>query len=82
MWGWQRFIKLSRIDVIQLGEAFAVCSLPVQRALGLKDDDARVNACDCAFALSHPLGASGRRYALCTMGIGVCQGITLILETV
>lgn len=70
---------------------------PLQRALGLKDDDARVNVCNCAFALSHPLGASGarlfttavnrlhatgRRYALCTMGIGVCQGITLILETV
>jgi acetyl-CoA C-acetyltransferase len=88
---------LDQIDVIELNEAFAAQGLAVLRMLGLKDDDERVNAWGGAIALGHPLGASGARlvttainrlqhtagrYALCTMCIGVGQGIALIIERV
>ena len=93
----QTGLTLDQIDVIELNEAFAAQGLAVLRLLGLKDDDARVNAWGGAIALGHPLGASGARlattainrlhtiggrYALCTMCIGVGQGIALILEKV
>ncbi len=90
-------LTLSQIDVIELNEAFAAQGLAVLRDLGLADDDARVNPNGGAIALGHPLGASGARlattainqlhrtggrYALCTMCIGVGQGIALVLERV
>ncbi len=90
-------LKIDQIDVIELNEAFAAQGLAVLRLLGLKDDDARVNINGGAIALGHPLGASGARlattavnqlhkgggrYALCTMCIGVGQGIAVILERV
>ena len=90
-------LSLNQIDVIELNEAFAAQGLAVLRQLGLADDDARVNAWGGAIALGHPLGASGARlattainrlhttggrYALCTMCIGVGQGIALVLERV
>lgn len=90
-------LKLGQIDVIELNEAFAAQGLAVLRMLGLKDDDARVNINGGAIALGHPLGASGARlvttavnqlhkgggrYALCTMCIGVGQGIAVIVERV
>jgi len=90
-------LKLEQIDVIELNEAFAAQGLAVLRMLGLKDEDPRVNINGGAIALGHPLGASGARlattavnqlhsgggrYALCTMCIGVGQGIALILEKV
>ncbi|MBV8621281.1 MAG: 3-oxoadipyl-CoA thiolase [Curvibacter sp.] len=90
-------LTLEQLDVIELNEAFAAQGLAVLRTLGLKDDDARVNINGGAIALGHPLGASGARlattavnqlhrgggrYALCTMCIGVGQGIALILERV
>jgi len=90
-------LKLDQIDVIELNEAFAAQGLAVLRLLGLKDDDSRVNINGGAIALGHPLGASGARlattainqlhkgggrYALCTMCIGVGQGIAVILERV
>ena len=90
-------LTLDQIDVIELNEAFAAQGLAVLRMLGLKDDDARVNINGGAIALGHPLGASGARlattavnqlhkqggrYALCTMCIGVGQGIAVILERV
>ena len=90
-------LTLDQMDVIELNEAFAAQGLAVLRALGLQDDDARVNAWGGAIALGHPLGASGARlattavnrlhatggrYALCTMCIGVGQGIAVILERV
>ena len=90
-------LKLEQMDVIELNEAFAAQGLAVLRQLGLSDDDARVNAWGGAIALGHPLGASGARlattavnrlhsqggrYALCTMCIGMGQGIALILEKV
>ena len=93
----QTGLSLDQMDVIELNEAFAAQGLAVLRMLGLKDDDARVNAWGGAIALGHPLGASGARlattainrlhttggrYALCTMCIGVGQGIALILERV
>ncbi|GBU15743.1 thiolase [Polaromonas sp.] len=93
----QTGITLAQLDVIELNEAFAAQGLAVLRALGLSDNDARVNAWGGAIALGHPLGASGARlvttavnrlhatggrYALCTMCIGVGQGIALILERV
>ena len=93
----QTGLSLEQIDVIELNEAFAAQGLAVMRMLGLKDDDARVNAWGGAIALGHPLGASGARlattavnrlhatggrYALCTMCIGVGQGIALIVERV
>ena len=93
----QTGLTLAQMDVIELNEAFAAQGLAVMRMLGLKDDDARVNAWGGAIALGHPLGASGARlvttainrlhttggrYALCTMCIGVGQGIALIVERV
>ncbi len=93
----QTGLTLAQMDVIELNEAFAAQGLAVLRMLGLKDDDARVNAWGGAIALGHPLGASGARlvttalnrlhttggrYALCTMCIGVGQGIALIIERV
>jgi acetyl-CoA C-acetyltransferase/acetyl-CoA acyltransferase len=93
----QTGLTLDQIDVIELNEAFAAQGLAVLRMLGLQDDDARVNAWGGAIALGHPLGASGARlvttamnrlrmtggrYALCTMCIGVGQGIALIIERV
>jgi 3-oxoadipyl-CoA thiolase len=90
-------MALSQIDVIELNEAFAAQGLAVLRDLGLADDDPRVNPNGGAIALGHPLGASGARlattavnqlhrsggrYALCTMCIGVGQGIALLLERV
>jgi len=93
----QTGLSLDQIDVIELNEAFAAQGLAVLRMLGLKDDDERVNAWGGAIALGHPLGASGARlattavnrlhatggrYALCTMCIGVGQGIAVILERV
>jgi len=88
-------LTLNQLDVIELNEAFAAQGLAVLRLLGLKDDDERVNAWGGAIALGHPLGASGARlvttavnrlhatggrYALCTMCIGVGQGIAILLE--
>ena len=88
-------LDLELMDVIEINEAFAAQSLAVLRQLGLADDDPRVNAWGGAIALGHPLGASGARlvttavnrlaatggrYALCTMCIGVGQGIALVLE--
>jgi len=93
----QTGLSLDQIDVIELNEAFAAQGLAVLRMLGLKDEDERVNAWGGAIALGHPLGASGARlattavnrlhatggrYALCTMCIGVGQGIAVILERV
>jgi len=90
-------LALAQIDVIELNEAFAAQGLAVLRDLGLADDDARVNPNGGAIALGHPLGASGARlvttavnqlhkgggrYALCTMCIGVGQGIAVIVERV
>ena len=90
-------LTLDQIDVIELNEAFAAQGLAVLRDLGLQDDDPRVNPNGGAIALGHPLGASGARlattavnqlhksggrYALCTMCIGVGQGIAVILERV
>ncbi len=90
-------LSLAQMDVIELNEAFAAQGLAVLRDLGLADDDARVNPNGGAIALGHPLGASGARlattavnqlhrsggrYALCTMCIGVGQGIAVILERV
>lgn len=93
----QTGLTLEQIEVIELNEAFAAQGLAVLRLLGLQDDDPRVNAWGGAIALGHPLGASGARlattavnrlhttggrYALCTMCIGVGQGIALVLERV
>jgi acetyl-CoA acyltransferase len=90
-------LSIQQIDVIELNEAFAAQGLAVLRLLGLPDDDERVNAWGGAIALGHPLGASGARlvttavnrlhatggrYALCTMCIGVGQGIAVVLERV
>ena len=90
-------LKLAQIDIIELNEAFAAQGLAVLRDLGLADDDPRVNAWGGAIALGHPLGASGARlvttavnqlqrgsgrYALCTMCIGVGQGIALVIERI
>jgi len=90
-------LKLADLSVIELNEAFAAQALAVTRDLGLADDAAHVNPNGGAIALGHPLGASGARlattalyqlrrsngrYALCTMCIGVGQGIALIIERV
>ncbi|WP_298437207.1 3-oxoadipyl-CoA thiolase [uncultured Jannaschia sp.] len=88
-------LTIRDMDVIELNEAFAAQALAVTRALGLADDDARVNAHGGAIALGHPLGMSGARlaltaarhlqridgrYALVTMCVGVGQGAAMILE--
>ena len=93
----QTGLTLAQMDVIELNEAFAAQALACTRDLGLADDDARVNPNGGAIALGHPLGASGARlvttalnqleqnggkYALCSMCIGVGQGIALIIEKV
>jgi len=90
-------LTMDQMDVIELNEAFAAQGLAVLRMLGLRDDDPRVNAWGGAIALGHPLGASGARlattavnqlhasggrYALCTMCIGVGQGVAVVLERV
>jgi len=90
-------LSIAQMDVIELNEAFAAQGLAVLRQLGVQDDDPRVNPNGGAIALGHPLGASGARlattavnqlvksggrYALCTMCIGVGQGIAVILERV
>jgi acetyl-CoA acyltransferase len=90
-------LRLDQLDVIELNEAFASQGLAVLRDLGIADDDPRVNPNGGAIALGHPLGASGARlittavnqlhrtngrYALCTMCIGVGQGIAVIVERV
>ena len=90
-------VSLDEIGVIELNEAFAAQALAVLRALKLSDDDPRVNPNGGAIALGHPLGMSGarlaltamrelqlrkERYALCTMCIGVGQGISLLIERV
>ncbi|MEO6353234.1 MAG: 3-oxoadipyl-CoA thiolase [Burkholderiaceae bacterium] len=90
-------LTLDQMDVIELNEAFAAQSLAVLRNLGLADDEARVNPNGGAIAMGHPLGMSGARlvttasyelarrggrYALCTMCIGVGQGIALIIERI
>ena len=93
----QTGLTLEQMDVIELNEAFAAQSLAVMRELGLQDDDQRVNPNGGAIALGHPLGMSGTRlvitamkelkrrkgkYALCTMCVGVGQGVALIIENV
>jgi acetyl-CoA acyltransferase len=93
----QTGISLDQIDVIELNEAFAAQGLAVLRELGIADDDARVNPNGGAIALGHPLGMSGARlvttatwqlqrsggrYALCTMCIGVGQGIAMLIERI
>jgi len=90
-------LKMDDFDVIELNEAFAAQGLAVLRGLGVEDDDARVNPNGGAIALGHPLGMSGARlattatyelqktqgkYALCTMCIGVGQGIALVIERI
>jgi 3-oxoadipyl-CoA thiolase len=90
-------LSISQMDVIELNEAFAAQGLAVTRDLGLADDAAHVNPNGGAIAIGHPLGASGARlvttavnqlhrtggrYALCTMCIGVGQGIAMIIERV
>ena len=93
----QTGLTIDQMDVIELNEAFAAQGLAVLRDLGVAEDDARVNPNGGAIALGHPLGASGARlvttainqlhlikgrYALCTMCIGVGQGIALVVERV
>ena len=93
----QTGLTLEQMDVIELNEAFAAQGLAVLRDLGLADDDPRVNPNGGAIAIGHPLGASGARlvttalnhlhasggrYALCTMCVGVGQGVAIILERV
>jgi 3-oxoadipyl-CoA thiolase len=93
----QTGLTLDQMDVIELNEAFAAQGLAVMRELGLADDAPHVNPNGGAIAIGHPLGASGARlvttavnqlhriqgrYALCTMCIGVGQGIALIVERV
>jgi len=90
-------LKLGHMDVIELNEAFAAQALAVLRELGLSADDPRINPNGGAIALGHPLGMSGarlvmsalhelelrqRRYALCSMCIGVGQGIAMVIERV
>jgi acetyl-CoA acetyltransferase len=93
----QTGLTIGQMDVIELNEAFAAQGLAVMRDLGLADDAEHVNPNGGAIAIGHPLGASGARlvtaamyqlhrtggrYALCTMCIGVGQGIALIIERV
>ncbi|RPH52188.1 MAG: 3-oxoadipyl-CoA thiolase, partial [Lysobacterales bacterium] len=90
-------LGLAQMDVIELNEAFAAQGLAVTRQLGLPDDAEHVNPNGGAIAIGHPLGASGARlattalnqlektrgrYALCTMCIGVGQGIAMVIERV
>lgn len=90
-------ISLREVDLLELNEAFASQALATLRALGLQDDDDRVNPNGGAVTLGHPLGMSGarlvataltelslmqKRYAVCTMCIGVGQGIVILIERV
>ncbi|AWK40150.1 3-oxoadipyl-CoA thiolase [Photorhabdus laumondii] len=90
-------ISLDEVDLLELNEAFASQALATLRALGVRDDDERVNPNGGAIALGHPLGMSGarlvttallelslrqKRYAICTMCIGVGQGIAILIERV
>lgn len=90
-------VELSAIDLIELNEAFAAQGLAVLRQLGVADDDPRVNPYGGAIALGHPLGASGARlvttavhqlqrsggrYGLCTMCVGVGQGVAMLIERI
>ena len=90
-------LTLDDMDIIELNEAFSAQSLACIREMGLKDDDARINPNGGAIALGHPLGVSGtrivqtaalelqkqnKRYALCTMCIGVGQGYATVIERV
>lgn len=90
-------MTIDQFDVIELNEAFASQGLAVLRMLGVADDDPRVNPNGGAIALGHPLGASGARlvttasyqlertggrFALCTMCVGVGQGIAIVIERV
>ena len=90
-------LTMADMDVVELNEAFAAQALAVTRELGLPDDAPHVNPNGGAIAMGHPLGASGARmvatatwelqhrqgrYALCTMCVGVGQGVALILERV
>ena len=90
-------LTVDQLDVIELNEAFAAQGLAVLRDLGIADDAAHVNPNGGAIAIGHPLGASGARlvttamyqlgrtkgrYALCTMCIGVGQGIAVVIERV
>lgn len=90
-------MTLDQMDIIELNEAFAAQSLACTRELGLKDNDKRINPLGGAIALGHPLGMSGARlvtsayyqlqendlkYALCTMCVGVGQGLSMVLERV
>lgn len=93
----QTGLTLDQMDVIELNEAFAAQSLAVIRELGLTDNDVRINPNGGAIALGHPLGMSGTRlvitamkelkrrngkYALCTMCVGVGQGVAMVIENV
>jgi acetyl-CoA acyltransferase len=93
----QTGLTLDQMDVIELNEAFAAQALAVIRELGLQDNDPRINPNGGAIALGHPLGMSGTRlvltamhqlkiqqgkYALCTMCVGVGQGVALVLENI
>jgi acetyl-CoA acetyltransferase len=88
-------LTLDRMDVIELNEAFAAQALACTRTWGIADDDPRLNPNGGAIALGHPLGMSGarllqtaalelkrtgKRYALCTMCIGVGQGYAMVIE--
>ena len=90
-------LTIEDMDIIELNEAFAAQSLGVLRNLGIADDDPRVNPQGGAIALGHPLGASGARLlttatyqlirnggskALCTMCVGVGQGVSTVIEKV
>jgi len=90
-------LSLDDMDIIELNEAFAAQALAVTRTLGLKDDDSRINPNGGAIAIGHPLGVSGARivgsaamelqkqdkkYALCTLCIGVGQGYAMVIEKV
>jgi acetyl-CoA C-acetyltransferase len=90
-------LSIAQLDVVELNEAFAAQALAVLRDLGVADDAPHVNPNGGAIAIGHPLGASGARlvttattqlartkgrYALCTMCIGVGQGISVVIERV
>lgn len=90
-------MTLADIDIIEINEAFAAQALAVLRQLGIPDDSPQVNALGGAIALGHPLGASGGRlvttalhqlergggkFALCSMCIGVGQGIAMVIERI
>ena len=90
-------LKMQDIDVIEINEAFAAQGLASLRSLGIQDNDERVNPNGGAIALGHPLGMSGtrlvltaaqeliesnKRYALCTMCVGVGQGSAIIIEKI